>query len=104
MISHLRNPACRLFRDAAIAVVPTKADVDRLYIEEFLDRHREDIAGHVLEVHDAFSIEELLYTEALGLCEPGEAASLVESGDFDLGGQVGESPANVSIDECLDRG
>ncbi len=26
--------------------------VDRLYIERFLDRHREDIAGRVLEVHD----------------------------------------------------
>ncbi|MCP5028082.1 MAG: thiolase family protein [Actinomycetia bacterium] len=47
----------------------------------------------VLEVHDAFSVEELLYTEALGLCEPGEAASLVESGDFDLGGRCAVSPS-----------
>ena len=27
----------------------------------------------VLELHDAFTIEELLYLEAMGLCEPGEA-------------------------------
>ncbi len=47
----------------------------------------------VLEVHDAFSIEELLYTEALGLCQPGEAASLVESGAFDLGGRCAVSPS-----------
>ena len=47
----------------------------------------------VLEVHDAFSIEELLYTEALGLCAPGEAASLVESGEFDLGGRCALSPS-----------
>ncbi len=47
----------------------------------------------VLEVHDAFSIEELLYTEALGLCEPGQAASLVESGDFDIGGRCAVSPS-----------
>ncbi|MFT5530729.1 MAG: acetyl-CoA acetyltransferase [Candidatus Poriferisodalaceae bacterium] len=47
----------------------------------------------VLEVHDAFSIEELLYTEALGLCQPGEAASLVASGDFDLGGRCAVSPS-----------
>ncbi|MGI9595935.1 MAG: thiolase family protein [Acidimicrobiales bacterium] len=47
----------------------------------------------VLEVHDAFSIEELLYTEALGLCPPGEAASLVESGAFDLGGRCAVSPS-----------
>ncbi len=47
----------------------------------------------VLEVHDAFSIEELLYTEALGLCDPGQAASLVRSGQFDLGGRCAVSPS-----------
>ncbi len=47
----------------------------------------------VLEVHDAFSIEELLYTEALGLCGPGEAAALVESGEFDIGGRCALSPS-----------
>ncbi len=47
----------------------------------------------VLEVHDAFSIEELLYTEALGFCPPGQAASLVESGQFDLGGRCAVSPS-----------
>lgn len=47
----------------------------------------------VLEVHDAFSIEELLYTEALGLCGPGEAASLVRSGRFDIGGRCAVSPS-----------
>lgn len=47
----------------------------------------------VLEVHDAFSIEELLYTEALGLCRPGEAASMVESGEFDIGGRCAVSPS-----------
>ena len=47
----------------------------------------------VLEVHDAFSIEELLYTEALGFCRPGEAASLVRSGQFDLGGRCAVSPS-----------
>jgi acetyl-CoA acetyltransferase len=47
----------------------------------------------VLEVHDAFSIEELLYTEALGFCEPGQAASLVASGELDLGGRCAISPS-----------
>lgn len=47
----------------------------------------------VLEVHDAFSIEELLYTEALGLCGPGEAASLIANGQFDLGGRCAVSPS-----------
>ena len=47
----------------------------------------------VLEVHDAFAIEELLYAEALGLCKTGEAASLIESGYFDIGGQCALSPS-----------
>jgi len=47
----------------------------------------------VLEVHDAFAIEELLYAEALGLCAPGEAAALVESGEFDIGGRCALSPS-----------
>ena len=47
----------------------------------------------MLEVHDAFSIEELLYTEALGLCSEGEAASLIASGHFDIGGDCAVSPS-----------
>jgi len=41
----------------------------------------------VLEVHDAFTIEELLYVEAMGLCRPGEAAAALERGDYDIGGK-----------------
>lgn len=41
----------------------------------------------VLEVHDAFTIEELLYVEAMGLCQPGEAAAALERGDYDIGGK-----------------
>jgi acetyl-CoA acetyltransferase len=47
----------------------------------------------VLEVHDAFSIEELLYTEALGLCSPGTAAGHLAAGDFDIGGRCAVSPS-----------
>ena len=31
----------------------------------------------VIELHDAFAIEELLYVEAMGLCPPGEGAASV---------------------------
>lgn len=34
----------------------------------------------VCEVHDAFTIAELMYYEALGLCEPGNAVDLLHSG------------------------
>lgn len=41
---------------------------------------------HVLEVHDAFTIGEIVTTEALGLCELGGGGALVESGHTSLGG------------------
>jgi len=45
------------------------------------------------EVHDAFSIAELLYYEALGFCGRGEAVHFIRDGATALGGQV---PVNVS--------
>lgn len=47
----------------------------------------------VIEVHDAFSIEELLYLEAMGLCGPGEAGPLLEAGVYDIGGRCAVSPS-----------
>src|SRR5262249_4836251 len=45
----------------------------------------------LVELHDAFTIEELLYLEAMGLCGPGEGARLIESGAADIGGQCAVS-------------
>jgi len=45
----------------------------------------------VLELHDAFTIEELLYLEAMGLCEPGDGARMIESGAADIGGRCAVS-------------
>lgn len=47
----------------------------------------------VVELHDAFSIEELLYTEALGLCEEGEAADYLARGASRIGGACAVSPS-----------
>ncbi|WP_029090476.1 thiolase family protein [Brevibacterium album] len=47
----------------------------------------------VVELHDAFSIEELLYAEAMGLCEEGQAGREVAAGSFDIGGRVAVSPS-----------
>jgi acetyl-CoA acetyltransferase len=41
----------------------------------------------VVEVHDAFSVEELLYTEALGLCGEGEGAAYLADGRSRIGGE-----------------
>jgi acetyl-CoA acetyltransferase len=42
----------------------------------------------LVQVHDAFAIEELEYYELLGLCKEGEAEPCIERGDFELGGRV----------------
>lgn len=39
----------------------------------------------VVQVHDAFAIEELMYYELLGFCDPGESEALVEKGAFGPG-------------------
>jgi acetyl-CoA acetyltransferase len=45
----------------------------------------------LMELHDAFTIEELLYVEAMGLCDPGKAAGAIAAGDFDIGGRCAVS-------------
>jgi acetyl-CoA acetyltransferase len=47
----------------------------------------------VVELHDAFTIAELLYYEALGLAGHGEAAGLLRSGATRLGGRVPVNPS-----------
>jgi acetyl-CoA acetyltransferase len=42
----------------------------------------------LVQVHDAFAIEELLYYELLGLCSEGEAEAAIERGDFEPGGRL----------------
>ena len=47
----------------------------------------------VAEVHDAFTIAELLYYEAFGFCKRGEAVALLESGATSLGGRIPVNPS-----------
>lgn len=47
----------------------------------------------VAETHDAFTIAELLYYEALGFCGRGEAARLLEDGETSLGGRIPVNPS-----------
>jgi acetyl-CoA C-acetyltransferase len=48
---------------------------------------------NVMEVHDSYSIAEILAAEDLGFCAKGEGGKFVESGAMSLGGQV---PTNTS--------
>ena len=47
----------------------------------------------LIELHDAFTIEEILYIEELGLCEKGEGGRLIEAGETSL---TGKHPVNSS--------
>ena len=40
----------------------------------------------IIELHDAFTIEEIVYAEALGLCPLGEGAAALRAGRWDIGG------------------
>jgi acetyl-CoA acetyltransferase len=51
----------------------------------------------VIELHDAFSIEEIEYVEAMGLCGKGEAIALLKEGAFDIGGQCAVSASGGLI-------
>ena len=48
---------------------------------------------NVAEVHDCFTIAEIIAYEDLGFCKPGEGGKLVESGETTLGGRI---PVNTS--------
>jgi acetyl-CoA acetyltransferase len=47
----------------------------------------------VVELHDCFTIAEILATEGLGLCEPGTGGIAAENGETSLGGRI---PVNTS--------
>jgi acetyl-CoA acetyltransferase len=51
----------------------------------------------IIELHDAFTVEELLYAEATGVCEPGQFIPLLKEGVFDIGGQCAISPSGGLI-------
>jgi acetyl-CoA acetyltransferase len=56
---------------------------------EALDHARIAPGGiDLVELHDAFTVEELLYIEALGLAKPGQAAAALTGAEFDIGGRV----------------
>lgn len=41
----------------------------------------------LLELHDAFTIEEIVYSEAMGICGPGEGLEYLRRGDSRIGGR-----------------
>jgi len=51
----------------------------------------------VIELHDCFSVNELITYEALGLCAPGHAAKMIDSGNNTYGGKYVINPSGGLI-------
>ena len=51
----------------------------------------------VIELHDCFSANELITYEALGLCAPGKAGELIDSGNNTYGGKYVVNPSGGLI-------
>lgn len=49
------------------------------------------------EVHETFSFQELIWVEALGLCNPGEGGRMVESGVTELDGEFPVNPSGGAL-------
>lgn len=47
----------------------------------------------VAEVHDCFTMAEVLRVEGLGFCEPGEYGPLLDRGHWDIGGELPVNPS-----------
>jgi len=51
----------------------------------------------IVELHDAFTVEELHYVEAMGICKAGQSVHLLKEGALDIGGQVAVNPSGGLI-------
>jgi acetyl-CoA acetyltransferase len=95
----------RLDGDRAVRVLSSAARSETVYDGENFDAAltRETAAQalseagvsaadlDIVELHDAFTVEELLYIEAMGISPAGRAAADLEAGQFDIGGRVAVS-------------
>jgi acetyl-CoA C-acetyltransferase len=51
----------------------------------------------VVELCEMFSYQELLWSEGLGLCAPGDGGKLIESGMTEIGGKIPINPSGGMI-------
>ena len=77
-----------LFQGPVVGPARMSIDTSRAVYEE-AGLGPDDI--DLVQVHDAFAIEELEYYELLGLCAAGEAEECTERGDFEINGRVAVS-------------
>ena len=98
----LHRPAVRLAASVIEVSGPEDSSYDPLALETNIQGSRKacEIAGvearkdlDVLEIHDAFSGEELAAYEMLGLCPTGEGVAFARSGAAELGGRCPVNPS-----------
>jgi acetyl-CoA acetyltransferase len=51
----------------------------------------------IVELHDAFTVEEVEYVEGMGLCAPGQAVPLLKEGAWNIGGRCAVNPSGGLI-------
>lgn len=76
-------------RESLVELKATKIAGQKAYQEAGIKPEEIDLA----EVHDCFSIAEIMAVEDLGFCRKGEGFKRIKAGDFDLGGRL---PVNLS--------
>ncbi|TET88165.1 MAG: acetyl-CoA acetyltransferase [Dehalococcoidia bacterium] len=69
----------------------TEAAAKQVYEMAGIKNPRKELS--MAEVHDCFSIAELIAVESLGICEKGRAKEDIESGAWEQGGEI---PINIS--------
>lgn len=77
----------------AVGAPMTRAAAEQVFAETGLGVDDVD----VIELHDCFSINEIITYEGLGLCAPGEGGKLVESGQTTYGGKWVVNPSGGLI-------
>jgi len=76
-------------RESLVELKATRLVSRKAYEEARVKPEEIDLA----EVHDCFSIAEIMAVEDLGFCKKGEGFKRIKAGDFDLGGRL---PVNLS--------
>jgi acetyl-CoA C-acetyltransferase len=69
----------------------TEAAAKQVYQMAGIKNPRKELS--LAEVHDCFSIAELIAVESLGICQKGQAREDIESGAWEQGGEI---PVNIS--------
>ncbi len=100
---HRGSPAVRVVATGFASGAPWPGpDPDTVWNYELIQRTAADTLGRagwvaaevdVAEVHDAFTIGEIVTVEALGFCAPGEGGSFTAAGETTLGGSIPVNPS-----------